>query len=62
MYIRSNLLFSFHTFKGKLQITLLKFGSVGILYHKVLEIEFTPLSLGLFGFYILTFQNLDFTP
>ena len=44
----------------KLQITLLKFGDDWILHSKVLKFGFYPLKFGVFGFYILTFQNLDF--
>ena len=46
----------------KLQITTLKFGGDWILYSEVSEFRFYPLEFGMFGFYTLTFQNLDFTP
>ena len=47
--------------KYKLQITPLKFGDDWILHPKVLEFGFYPLKFGVFGFYTITFQNLDFT-
>jgi len=47
---------------GKLQITLLKFGGVCILNHKISKFEFYHLKFEMFEFYTLTFQNLDFTP
>ena len=48
-------------FLGKLHITPLKFGGVWILYPKVLKFGFYPQKFGMFGFYTLMFQNLDFT-
>ena len=45
----------------KLQITPLKFRGDWIL-AEISEFGFYPLKFGMFGFYILTFQNLDFTP
>ena len=42
-------------YKGKLQITPLKFMGDWILHPKVLEFRFYPLQFGVFGFYILTF-------
>ena len=43
-----------------MQITFLKFGGNWILHPGILKFEFYPWRLGLFGFYTLTFQNLDF--
>ena len=47
-------------FMDKLQIAPLNFGSVWISYPKISEFEFYPLIFRVFGFYTLTFQNLDF--
>jgi len=46
---------------GKLQTAPLKFGSDWILYLVVSEVGFYSLKFRVFGFYTLTFQNLDFT-
>ena len=48
--------------EGKLHITPLKFRGDWILHPEVLEFRFYPLKFGVFGFYTLTFQNLNFTP
>jgi len=45
---------------SKIQITPLKFGGDWILHPEVSEFEFYPLKFGVFGFYILMFQNFDF--
>ena len=49
---RKMIFFFFFFLVGKLHITFLKFGSDWILHLQVSE----------FGFYTLTFQNLDFIP
>ena len=46
----------------KLQIAPLRFRGDLILHLEVLEFGFYPLEFGMFGFYTLMFQNLDFTP
>ena len=53
---------SFFFFFGELQITPLKFGGDWILHLKVSKFRFYPLKFGVFGFYTLTTQILDFTP
>ena len=53
---------SFFFFFGELQITPLKFGGDWILHLEVSKFRFYPLKFGVFGFYTLTSQILDFTP
>ena len=48
-------------FLDKLQIIPLRFGSDWILHSKISEFRFYLLKFGVFGFYTLTFQNLNFT-
>ena len=48
--------------KGKLQIAPLKFSGDWILHPEISEFGFYPLKFVMFRFYILKFQNLDFTP
>ena len=44
---------------GKLQIAPLKFA--WILHPEISKFEFYLLNFGVFGFYTMIFQNLDFT-
>ena len=57
-----NILLNFFLKKGQLEIIPLKFGGNWIFHFKVLEFGFYPWSLEVFGFFTLTFKNLDFTP
>ena len=50
------------SFLDKLQIAPLKFGGIWILYSEISNFEIYPLKFGVFEFYTIRFQNLDFAP